>query len=93
MTVQPFIHSIRRACAVTMIVASAIAPTAASAHVFPQSQTPSAGADVSSPANVTITFNGPLEPAFSGLTISDASGKTVSREKATVAPNDARTIS
>lgn len=92
MTVQPFIHSIRRACAVTMIVASAIAPTAASAHVFPQSQTPSAGADVSSPANVTITFNGPLEPAFSGLTISDASGKTVSREKATVAPNDARTI-
>lgn len=89
----PLIHALRRACAATAIVASAVASSVACAHVFPKSQTPSAGAEVPSPANVTITFDGPLEPAFSTLTISNANGKAVNREKATVSPNDARTIS
>ncbi|MFM0336694.1 copper resistance CopC family protein [Paraburkholderia fungorum] len=57
---------------------------AAVAHVFPQKQEPGAGATVASPAQVRVLFDGPLEPAFSSLTVSDASGKQVSTEKATV---------
>jgi copper resistance protein C len=57
---------------------------AAFAHVFPQKQVPGAGATVASPAQVSITFDGPLEPAFSSLTVTDAAGKQVNVEKAAV---------
>jgi methionine-rich copper-binding protein CopC len=57
---------------------------AAFAHVFPQKQEPGAGATVASPAQVRVLFDGPLEPAFSSLTVADASGKQVSTEKSTV---------
>ncbi|KGR97902.1 copC domain protein [Burkholderia sp. ABCPW 111] len=87
------IRPIHPACAAAAIVAGIVASPAAFAHAFPQSQTPSAGAEVPPPANVTIVFDGRLEPAFSALTVSDATGKPVSRAKATVAPNDAKTIS
>lgn len=55
-----------------------------SAHVFPRSQAPAAGATVSSPAKVRIVFDGPLEPAFSSLTVTDANGKQVNTEKSAV---------
>ncbi|MFM0394801.1 copper resistance protein CopC [Paraburkholderia phytofirmans] len=58
--------------------------SAAFAHVFPQKQEPGAGATVASPAQVRVTFDGPLEAAFSSLTVTDASGKQVNTEKATV---------
>ena len=57
---------------------------AAFAHVFPQKQEPGAGATVASPAQVRVIFDGPLEAAFSSLTVTDASGKQVNTEKATV---------
>ncbi|KVD78785.1 copper resistance protein [Burkholderia sp. ABCPW 14] len=84
---------LRGACAAAATIACFAIPSAAFAHVFPQTQSPSAGAEVSPPANVTIVFNGPLEPAFSALTVSDAAGKPVNTAKAAVAPNDAKTIS
>jgi copper resistance protein C len=55
-----------------------------SAHVFPRTQMPAAGATVSSPAQVRIVFDGPLEPAFSSLTVTDATGKQVNTEKSAV---------
>ncbi|WP_233801644.1 copper resistance CopC family protein [Paraburkholderia sp. HP33-1] len=58
--------------------------SAAFAHVFPQKQEPGAGASVAAPAQVKLTFDGPLEPAFSSLTVSDASGKQVSAQKSSV---------
>ena len=58
--------------------------SAALAHVFPQKQEPGAGASVSAPTQVKVTFDGPLEPAFSSLTVSDASGKQVSTQKSSV---------
>ena len=58
--------------------------SAAFAHVFPQKQEPAAGATVASPAQVRVMFDGPLEAAFSSLTVTDASGKQVNTEKATV---------
>jgi copper resistance protein C len=54
------------------------------AHVFPSKQVPGAGTTVSAPAQVTITFDGPLEPAFSSLTVTDAAGKPVTTGKASV---------
>ncbi|WP_428983514.1 copper resistance CopC family protein [Paraburkholderia phymatum] len=62
----------------------ALSPLAANAHVFPQKQEPGAGATVEAPAKVVITFDGPLEPAFSSLTVTDASGKQVNTAKSAV---------
>jgi copper resistance protein C len=61
-----------RAAAVAMAI---LMPCVAFAHVFPQKQSPSAGAEVSAPASVTIVFDGPLEPAFSSVTVSTSAGK------------------
>jgi methionine-rich copper-binding protein CopC len=58
--------------------------SAAFAHVFPQKQEPGAGATVASPAQVRVIFDGPLEAAFSSLTVTDASGKQVNAQKAAV---------
>nr|WP_230684524.1 copper resistance protein CopC [Burkholderia cepacia] len=63
------------------------------AHVFPQTQTPSAGAEVAAPANVTIVFDGPLEPAFSSLTVSNSAGKQMNTAKAQVNPDNRKSIS
>ncbi|WP_250475372.1 copper resistance protein CopC [Caballeronia sp. GAFFF1] len=57
---------------------------AACAHVFPQKQEPGAGATVAAPPRIRIVFDGPLEPAFSTLTVTDASGKQVNTEKSKV---------
>lgn len=49
-------------------------------------------AQVSAPENVTVVFDGPLEPAFSSLTISNSTGKQVNTEKAQIDPNDKKSI-
>ncbi|NML31159.1 copper resistance protein CopC [Paraburkholderia sp. G-4-1-8] len=72
----------------TMRIAAALAgltfASAAFAHVFPQKQEPGAGASVTAPAQVKVSFDGPLEPAFSSLSVTDASGKTVTTQKSSV---------
>ncbi|MFT4069356.1 copper resistance CopC family protein [Paraburkholderia sp.] len=57
---------------------------AAVAHVFPQKQEPGAGATVAAPAQVKVTFDGPLEPAFSSLSVTDAGGRPVTTQKSAV---------
>jgi copper resistance protein C len=48
----------------------------ASAHSFPESETPSAGQKVSSPpAEVTINFDAPIEKLFAKLEVTGADGK------------------
>jgi copper resistance protein C len=66
---------------------------AVSAHVFPRTQTPAAGATVASPAQVRIIFDGPLEPAFSSLTVTDANGKQIETAKAVVDAKERNAIS
>jgi copper resistance protein C len=75
---------LRNVAKLTTLVAGLALASAAWAHVFPQKQEPGAGASVSSPAQVRVTFDGPLEPAFSSLTVSDASGKQVNTAKSAV---------
>jgi len=48
----------------------------ASAHSFPESQTPSAGQKLASaPAEVTINFDAPIEKLFAKLEVTDADGR------------------
>ncbi|SAL74744.1 copper resistance protein CopC [Caballeronia choica] len=72
----------------TLLLAGLVFAGAAVAHVFPQKQEPGAGATVASPAAVKITFDGPLEPAFSSLTVTDAAGKQMNTAKAAVDAHD-----
>ena len=73
-----------RALRAAVLFAGATLASATFAHVFPQKQEPGAGATIASPAQVQITFDGPLEPAFSSLTVTDASGKQVNAQKSAV---------
>jgi len=58
-----------------MAIAMSIA-VAASAHSFPESETPSAGQKVaSSPSEVTINFDAPIEKLFAKLEVTSAGGK------------------
>lgn len=77
----------------TLLVAGLAFAGAAFAHVFPQKQEPGAGATVASPAQVKLTFDGPLEPAFTSLTVTDGAGKQVNTAKATVDANQSAVIS
>jgi copper resistance protein C len=74
----------RRLTVCALCTAALLATQTAWAHVFPSKQEPGAGATVSAPAQVKITFNGPLEPAFSTLTVTDAAGKPVTTRKASI---------
>ncbi|MFC0141892.1 CopC domain-containing protein YobA [Erwinia mallotivora] len=59
----------------------------ASAHAHLKSQYPAANADVTaSPQALTLTFSEDIEPAFSGVEITDASQKAVPLTKAERAP-------
>ena len=76
--------SIGTAAKLVALLAGLALANAAFAHVFPQKQEPGAGATVASPAQVRVIFDGPLEAAFSSLTVTDASGKQVNTQKAAV---------
>ena len=80
------------AAKLTALVAGLALASAAFAHVFPKQQEPGAGATVSSPAQVRVVFDGPLEPAFSSLTVTDASGKQVNTQKSAVDVHQAAAI-
>jgi methionine-rich copper-binding protein CopC len=78
-------NTARKRMTVSALCAAVLLTTqTAFAHVFPSQQEPASGATVSAPAQVTITFNGPLEPAFSSLTVTDAAGKPVTTSKASI---------
>lgn len=83
---------LRRAAQLTTLLAGLTLASAAFAHVFPQKQEPGAGTTVTSPAQVRLIFDGPLELAFSSLTVTDASGKQVNTKKAVVDEHQATAI-
>jgi copper resistance protein C len=65
----------RRIAALLIALAAVAWPGAASAHAFPTSEYPPAGAQLSkSPPRVSIHFDSPIEPEFSELTVTDSSG-------------------
>ena len=69
--------TLKMCIAVAAVVAIAMSNTIlASAHSFPESETPSAGQKVSSPpTEVTINFDAPIEKLFAKLEVTGANGK------------------
>ncbi len=86
-------HKRRLAARLAVFGAALAVSGAAFAHVFPKKQEPGAGATVPSPAQIRILFDGPLEPSFSTLTVTDAGGKQVNTDKAAVDPQQPALIS
>ena len=82
----------RAAAKLAALAAGLTLASVALAHVFPQKQEPGAGTTVASPPQVRVIFDGPLEPAFSSLTVTDASGKQVNTQKAAVDAQQPTTI-
>ncbi|WP_085487976.1 copper homeostasis periplasmic binding protein CopC [Paraburkholderia susongensis] len=62
------------------------------AHAHLASSVPAANAEVAAPTDVTIHFTEPLEPAFSRITLSDASGKPAAAAASAVDAGDARVM-
>lgn len=63
----------------------AIAPLAAAAHGKLESATPASGSAIdAAPDALRLTFNEDLEPTFSSVKLSDATGTQVTKEKATI---------
>ncbi|MCU1324286.1 MAG: copC domain protein [Acidobacteriaceae bacterium] len=69
----------------------AIAPFAL-AHTHPASMMPAANETVSAPDSVMIHFTGAVEPKFSTITVSDATGHVVNKEASAVA-SDGKMVS
>jgi methionine-rich copper-binding protein CopC len=61
-----------------------LATPAAFAHTHPEMMMPAADATVSAPASIMIHFSGALEPKFSSITVTDATGHVVNKEPAAV---------
>ncbi|WP_027780049.1 copper resistance CopC family protein [Paraburkholderia caledonica] len=75
------------------VLALATAPLAY-AHAYPIRQAPSAGSTAAaSQKDVAIDFDDELEPAFSSISVTDAQGKSVVRDKAVVDPTNAKHMS
>lgn len=73
--------------------AAALAMTStAFAHAHMMSSEPAANAEVTAPTEVTIHFTEPLEPAFSKIDLSDASGKPAAPAASQVDTSDAKVM-
>jgi methionine-rich copper-binding protein CopC len=66
--------------------------TSAFAHAHLASSEPASNAEVAAPHEVTIHFTEPLEPAFSKITLDDASGKPAAPAASQVDANDAKVM-
>ncbi|MDF3080610.1 copper homeostasis periplasmic binding protein CopC [Burkholderia sola] len=71
----------------------AMTPVAASAHGKLEGAVPAAGSTVDgAPDALRLTFNEDLEPAFSSVKVSDASGNAVTQDKAKVDASNPRVM-
>jgi copper resistance protein C len=75
--------------AIIAFATSALVSTAALAHAFLDHALPAVGATVAqAPAEVTLWFTQPLEPAFAGCVITNAAGQRVDTGRVAVDPKD-----
>jgi len=76
--------------ALTLGTAALVVTSTAFAHAHMVSSEPAANAKVAAPGAVTIHFTEPLEPAFSKITLDDASGKEAVATASEVDGKDAK---
>ncbi|SNT19376.1 hypothetical protein SAMN05421770_10573 [Granulicella rosea] len=60
------------------------------AHSHPVSMTPAADSTVAAPTEIAMHFSGDLEPKFSSITLSNATGHVVNIAQSAVAAGDAK---
>jgi methionine-rich copper-binding protein CopC len=78
---------------IAALAASVLWAGEASAHAFPEQDTPSAGAVLTqAPATVSIRFDSELEPIFSKLIVKNAQDQQVSQGNGSVDPTNARIL-
>jgi copper resistance protein C len=78
---------------IAALAASVLWAGEASAHAFPEQDTPSAGAVLAqAPATVSIRFDSELEPIFSKLIVKNAQDQQVSQGNGSVNPTNARIL-
>jgi methionine-rich copper-binding protein CopC len=83
----------RPALRALMLGAAALVVTSAAfAHAHLSSSEPAANAEAVAPTAVTIHFTEPLEPAFSKITLADASGKPAAPAASEVDRQDAKVM-
>jgi len=73
------------AISIALLALAAAPPAFGHAHL--SKAVPGAGATVSQPNEVQLTFTEPLEPAFSSIELRDAAGKRIETEKTQVRDN------
>lgn len=66
-------HAVR---ALTLLIASAVTPSVL-AHAHLKQQSPAANAQVAAPQALTLNFSEGIEPAFSGVVVTDAQQQVV----------------
>jgi len=76
---------------IVALLVMALSAPAARAHAFLDHASPLVGSTVSAaPHEVSLTFTQNLEPAFSSVTVTDASGAQVNQGKAQISGNTMR---
>jgi methionine-rich copper-binding protein CopC len=76
---------------IVALLATGLGVPAARAHAFLDHASPLVGSTVgTAPHEVLLTFTQNLEPAFSSVTVTDASGAQVSQGKAQISGNTMR---
>lgn len=84
MSLSRFAKFNRQSLAAALFAAALAAVPAAFAHTAPVTMTPAVDSTVSSPSIVTIHFSGALEPKFSMISVTNASGHVVNKEASSV---------
>jgi methionine-rich copper-binding protein CopC len=73
-------------------VAFALSATAAFAHAQLEKAVPAVGGTVSSPSEIRLEFSERVEPRFTGVTLTSASGATQPLGKSATAPGDEKIL-
>lgn len=82
----------RNAAIIPFCAAFLIIP-ASFAHTHPVSMTPTSDSTVDAPASIVMHFTGDMEPKFSSITVSNATGHVVNAEASAVASGDKKLMS
>lgn len=72
------LHTLAMACATAGAI---LAAPYAAAHAMLKESSPAANSSVSAPKEIALVFNERIEPAFSSVKVSDATGKEIAAGK------------
>jgi len=70
----------------------AVAPAFAHSNLIAATASPMADSTIDAPSSIVLHFTGALEPKFSSVVLSDATGHVVNKEASVVTGDDAKTM-